>query len=72
MPVDAHVTDVNQIRVGQIYALIDRLANWGGAPEITSYRTFTIKLGTNPLGMYPIPVSWLCTCDFKQQQGWLK
>ena len=72
MPVDARVTDVNQIRVGQIYALIDRLTGWGGAPDLTSYRTFTIKLGTNPLGIYPVPVPWLCTCAFKQQQGWIK
>ena len=72
MPVNERITDVNQIRVGQIYAIISGYQPGGWVPEIKQYDGALIKQGAYVLGLYSIPVPWLATCEFKQQQGWLK
>lgn len=72
MPVNPVITDINQVRVGQIYALLGGNKPGGWDPEVREYSVIPVKQGRYLLGLYPIPVSWLCTCDYKQQQGWLK
>ncbi|MBI5029057.1 MAG: hypothetical protein HZB51_00920 [Chloroflexi bacterium] len=70
------ITDVNQIRIGQIYGFTfyERDARWPRpAEQIDTLIARPSELeGNEEMVIYTSPVKWEATCDYAQQQGWIK
>jgi hypothetical protein len=63
------ITDINQIRIGQIYGLLEYPLSWGGDPNVPG-RSF-VEIGQpwfRSLAIYTIPVAYEGTCAYEREQ----
>jgi hypothetical protein len=64
-PVPTTLTDINQVRIGQIYEVIEGYLSWGGVPAVDNHWLVLISQAANNfLGIYTVPIAPEGTCAY--------